>query len=136
MANHSSRKKQIVLLIILIIFSIAACIMSETYRAPENIRRLSNVIAETQIPTIPYLQFQKSQYKRAKYYNVRYTYDKNIYNKEELAKEVKKRLENAGYVVPVFLLSQDRSYILAECDHFFFEISVFPDLLSVTVSDK
>lgn len=136
MLNNASRKKKILILIIFIFFSIIACIMSEKYIAPENIQRLSNTIIETQIPNISYLQFQKSKYSRGKYYTVRYTYDKSAYNKEELAKEVKRRLENAGYTVTVFHLSNDHFYMHAESEKLFFEISVFSDLLGITVSEK
>lgn len=136
MLNNSSRKNKILMLIVFIFFSTIACIMSEKNKAPENIQRLSNIIIETQIPDISYLQFQKSRYSRGKYYTVRYTYDKNAYNKEELAEEVKKRLEDAGYVVTVFHLSNDHFYMHAESEKLFFEISVFPDLLGMTVSEK
>lgn len=47
------------MLVVFIIFAIIVCILSEKYKAPENTHSFSNIIAETQIPTISYLQFQK-----------------------------------------------------------------------------
>ncbi len=135
MSNTPNRRKKF-MLVVFIIFAIIVCILSEKYKAPENTHRFSNIIAETQIPTISYLQFQKSQYSRGKYYTVVYIYDPKIYNKEDLAKEVKKRLENAGYLITVFHLSNDHFYMQAESERLFFEISVFPDLLGITVSEK
>lgn len=112
------------MLVVFIIFAIIVCILSEKYKAPENTHRFSNIIAETQIPTISYLQFQKSQYSRGKYYTVVYIYDKKIYNKEDLAKEVK-RLENAGYLITVFHLSNDHFYMQAESERLFLKLVYF-----------
>lgn len=113
------------MLVVFIIFAIIVCILSEKYKAPENTHSFSNIIAETQIPTISYLQFQKSQYSRGKYYTVVYIYDKKIYNKEDLAKEVKERLENAGCLITVFHLSNDHFYMQAESERLFLKLVYF-----------
>lgn len=52
-------------------------------------------------------------------------YDKKIYNKEDLAKEVKKRLENAGYLITVFHLSNDHFYMHAESERLFLKLVYF-----------
>ncbi len=136
MGNITNRRKKVILLVILVICSIIACIASEKYREPENIYRLSNVISETQIPSIPYLRFQKNKYVRSKYYVMRYTYDGKVNNRNELANEILKRVKKAGYTVTVSNSTEERFYILAENENFFFEISVFSDLLSVSVNEK
>ena len=47
-------------LILLVLLLIITCLVSEKYREPENIYHLSNAVSETQISSIPYLQFQKA----------------------------------------------------------------------------
>ena len=51
MSNTPNRRKKF-MLVVFIIFAIIVCILSEKYKAPENTHRFSNIIAETQIPTI------------------------------------------------------------------------------------
>ena len=63
-----ANRKKMVFLIFLVVLLIITCLVSEKYREPENIYHLSNVVSETQIPSIPYLQFQKSKFVRSKYY--------------------------------------------------------------------
>ena len=136
MTNNTNRNKKVILLIILIIFSIVACLVNEKYREPEHIDRLSNAISETQIPSIPYLRFQKSKYIHSKYYVMRFTFDGKANNRNELAVEVIKRITKAGYKVKVSHSTKERFYILAENPNFFFEVSVFSDLLSISVNEK
>lgn len=50
---------------------------------------------------------------------------KKIYNKEDLAKEVKERLENAGYLITVFHLSNDHFYMQAESERLFLKLVYF-----------
>lgn len=54
-----------------------------------------------------------------------YIYDKKIYNKEDLAKEVKERLENAEYLITVFHLSNDHFYMQAESERLFLKLVYF-----------
>lgn len=135
MRSITNRGKMI-FLILLVVLSIIACLVSEKYREPENIYHLSNAVSETQISSIPYLQFQKSKFVRSKYYVMRYTYDGKANNRNELANEILKRVKKAGYTVTVSNSTKERFYILAEGEKFFFEISVFPDLLSISVNQK
>lgn len=136
MKNITSRNKKGIVLVAIIFLSIIACLLSERYREPEHIYHLSNVISETQIPSIPFLRFQKSKYIHSKYYVMRYTFDSNAYNRNELAFEIIRRITKAGYKVKVANSTKERFYILAENENFFFEVSVFSDLLSVSVNEK
>lgn len=131
-----ANRKKMVFLIFLVVLLIITCLVSEKYREPENIYYLSNVVSETQIPSIPYLQFQKSKFVRSKYYVMRYTYDGKANSRNELANEILKRVKKAGYTVTVSNSTKERFYILAESEKIFFEISVFPDLLSISVNQK
>ena len=135
MRSITNREKMF-FLILLVLLLIIACLVSEKYREPENIYQLSNAVSETQISSIPYLQFQKSKFVRSKYYVMRYTYDGKVNSRNELANEILKRVKKAGYTVTVSNSTKERFYILAENEKFFFEISVFPDLLSISVNQK
>lgn len=135
MRSITNREKMF-FLILLVLLLIITCLVSEKYREPENIYHLSNAVSETQISSIPYLQFQKSKFVRSKYYVMRYTYDGKVNSRNELANEILKRVKEAGYTVTVSNSTKERFYILAESEKIFFEISVFPDLLSISVNQK
>ena len=135
MRSITNREKMF-FLILLVLLLIITCLVSEKYREPETIYHLSNAVSETQISSIPYLQFQKSKFVRSKYYVMRYTYDGKVNSRNELANEILKRVKKAGYTVTVSNSTKERFYILAENEKFFFEISVFPDLLSISVNQK
>lgn len=135
MRSITNREKMF-FLILLVLLLIITCLVSEKYSEPENTYHLSNAVSETQISSIPYLRFQKSKFVRSKYYVMRYTYDGKVNSRNELANEILKRVKKAGYTVTVSNSTKERFYILAESEKIFFEISVFPDLLSISVNQK
>ena len=119
MRSITNREKMF-FLILLVLLLIITCLVSEKYRESENIYHLSNAVSETQISSIPYLQFQKSKFVRSKYYVMRYTYDGKVNSRNELANEILKRVKKAGYTVTVSNSTKERFYILAESEKFFF----------------
>lgn len=58
MSNTPNRRKKF-MLVVFIIFAIIVCILSEKYKAPENIHRFSNIIAETQYRLFHTYSFKK-----------------------------------------------------------------------------
>ena len=124
MRSITNREKMF-FLIILVLLLIIICLVSKKYREPENIYHLSNAVSETQISSIPYLQFQKSKFVRSKYYVMRYTYDGKVNSRNELANEILKRVKKAGYTVTVSNSTKERFYILSESEKFFLKLVFF-----------